>query len=92
MDGFGLTGIATIKSAGAVGAGNIIRVYDLAIGQTSGAANIMLFNGSDASGDAYMNINTNVMYQHSDAGFRFEKGCFAIPSGCTATVNFIREF
>lgn len=93
MNDFGLVGVASIGSAGVVGGGGVIRVYDLAIANTSAAtATVNLYNGFDTTGTPYMLINTSVMYQHTDAGFRFDKGCFAVASGCTATINYIREF
>lgn len=94
MGTLGLTSIATIKSEGIVDS-SCIRVFDIAIGDTSVAAfNVRLFTGisSSAINIPYIFLNSSTPYFHSAAGIRFSDGCWCRSTGCTASVLYIREF
>jgi hypothetical protein len=92
--GYGFTDVALISSGGLVDSGNIIRVFDVAMASTSNAVNIVqLFNGTSAAKNQYLTINSaNLNAFNSNAGIRFNLGCLVVATGCTALVNFIREF
>lgn len=101
MEGFGLIGVATINSAGPVGSSSTanvqrVRVFDVAIANTSGAVGTVRLYDNYASSSTgvtpIIQIDTTDMFLHSDNGYLFANGCYAIATGCTATVNYIREF
>lgn len=91
---YGFVGLTSVSSAGAVDGGNVIRIFDVAFGATSAAAAaIILKEGSLAStGTERMQIPVAVWAFNSNAGIRFDKGCYCIATGCTATISFTREF
>lgn len=96
----GLTDVAIIKSAGPVGSANTaiytntIRVFDIAIGDTGSAAGrvLLLDNYASSTSSRVALIDSRSMFLHSNAGYRFTNGCYCIATGCTATINYIREF
>jgi hypothetical protein len=92
--GYGFTDVALVSSGGQLDSGNIVRVFDVAMASTSNAVNIIqLFNGVDISQNQFLTVNSaNVNTFNSNAGIRFSKGCFVVATGCTAMINFIREF
>jgi alpha-D-ribose 1-methylphosphonate 5-phosphate C-P lyase len=91
--GYGLTGIAVVKSASTVGSG-VIRVFDVCMADTSAAtALIRVFNGITSSSTVMPAFHVSAALQHfnSNAGIRLENGCFVWADGCTAIVNYIQE-
>ena len=105
----GLVGTANMKSSGPIGSFYstvstaiqkqipAIRVFDVAIADTSGAVgNVKLFDnwivGGGTGTTRVISIDTTQMYLHSGAGYRFPNGCYVTVTGCTASVNFIAEF
>jgi hypothetical protein len=94
--GYGLADISTINSEGLVGGGSIIRMFDVAMVNTSAVVSIIsLYNGTSTADIPLVRLfqsavdSTTVF--NSNAGVRFNKGCFVVATGCTATVNFIKE-
>ena len=94
--GYGLTDVAQISSGGALDSGQIVRVFDVCFGSTSNANHLIrMFNSADSGTQTineYISINSNNPFFNSNAGIRFNKGCFVVAAGCTATINFIREY
>jgi hypothetical protein len=91
--GYGDVGFATIKSAGTISSGVCVRIFDVVMGDTSNAVNIIqVFAGGSSSA-----ANTCAFWCDADGmsfaeGLRFPNGAFVIATGCTATINYIREF
>jgi hypothetical protein len=90
--GYGFTDVALVSSGGQLDSGNIVRVFDVAT--TSNAVNIIrLFNGTNIDLNQFLTVSpSNANAFNSNAGIRFSKGCFVLATGCTAMINFIREF
>jgi hypothetical protein len=100
--GYGLVGIASISTTAsqigattanpASGAKIAIRVFDAAI--TSTANSLILYNGTSATGVKTLVLNKDLPNIASNAGWLFDKGCFAVgvtDTASPASVSYIQE-
>jgi hypothetical protein len=89
--GYGLGGLVTFTSAGALPIS--IRVFDFALGTSGAAAGAVLWALSAAGDTAgtfpVLNIKAGGAL-NSNAGLRFPNGIWV--AGGTSTVNYITEF
>ncbi len=94
--GYGLVGLSSISTtANQIGATTAnpasgvkiaIRVFDAAI--TSTANNLILYNGTGtggALGTKVLLLDKNFPSFHSNAGWLFDKGCYAVATTDTAS-------
>ena len=96
---YGLVSTASVGSANQIGAttaNNLsginkiaIRVFDAAVISTSNT--LALYNGTSVSGTLILYMDKNNTYIHSDAGWLFPNGCFAVATGGTGNLTWIQE-
>ena len=89
-----VSGSAQLVSADTSVANTAIRVFDVALLNT--ASVVSLYAGSStAAANLVIYMDKTINFIHSDAGFRFIGGVWAVASavaGNMATVNYIKEF
>ena len=88
-----VSGSAQLVSANTSAANTAIRVFDVAILNT--ASVVSLYAGtSSAAANLALYLDKTLPFVHSDVGFRFIGGVYAVGSaiaGNMATVNYINE-
>ena len=96
---YGAVGIATVTSASQIATGPI-RVFDIMMVNETNGGKILAYNGTATggvlgvcSGSPYITVlSGNALSFNSNAGIRFDAGCFVGASACSAIVNYITEF